>query len=215
MIKTKKNIYPSLLAYLAFEETVLLPGGILPLHVQDPMDMFAIEQALGQNRFLAVVQAKNKTTTQQVLYKVGCLGQIVTFSEASDGSIFVLIKGIQRLVVEKEVKQDVPVSLMKVKYPIQPKKPLHKDSSDFDRSHLVDLVRDYIKDTGIQLNFDDLIKATDESLVVSLTMGCPFKGPEKQAILESNSLSEQLHKVTAYLEVAQLLKGSGGSSYIQ
>lgn len=214
MTRLKKPIYPSLLSYLAFEDVILLPDGILPMHIKDPVDLLALEQALGQNRFVAVVQAQNKTNKQQVLYKVGCLGQVVTFSEGSDGSIFVLIKGIQRLVVEGEVGQDKAGPLLKVKYPIAAKGTAHKVLSAFDKDYFLDLMKDFMKDKDLHLNWEELQTATDESLVISLAMSCPFKGAEKQAILESNSLNERLSKMTAFLEVARL-KSQGGAAYIQ
>lgn len=214
MTQRKKLIYPNLLSYLAFEDVILLPDGILPMHIKDPIDLLALEQALTQNRFIGVIQAQNKTNKQQVLYKVGCLGQVVTFSEGSDGSIFVLIKGIQRLVVEGEVSQDKAGPLLKVKYPVTAKGSAHKNLSDFDKGYFLDLMKDFMKDKDLHLNWDELQTATDESLVISLAMSCPFKGSEKQAILESNSLNEKLSKMTAFLEVARL-KSQGGTAYIQ
>lgn len=77
------------------------------------------------------------------------------------------------------------------------------------------LLRDHVQEAGLTLNFEDLWQATDENLMTTLAMGSALKGPEKQAILESNSLKDRFEKVTAFLEMARIMKTNEGSTYLQ
>ncbi|MEE3273308.1 MAG: hypothetical protein VX217_00475, partial [Acidobacteriota bacterium] len=49
-----------------------------------------------------------------------------------------------------------------------------------------------------------LQEATDESLINSLVMSCPFDPTEKQALLEAGGLDERAHLMLSLLDMATL-----------
>ena len=61
---------------------------------------------------------------------------------------------------------------------------------------------------GISPNWDEINAASDERLITSLAMVCPFEPREKQALLESPTLADRCRMMTALIEMA-FLRGSG------
>ena len=58
-----------------------------------------------------------------------------------------------------------------------------------DRPRLLTLLKEYLKDQDIMANWDEIDHASDDLIINSLSMACPFKPIEKQALLEISSLS--------------------------
>ena len=64
------------------------------------------------------------------------------------------------------------------------------------------MLHDYFKIKGFTADWDQLDDWEDERLVTTLSMICPFDVPEKQALLEANSLPDRTQLLIAILEMA-------------
>lgn len=196
-ILTDKEL-PQVIPFISATGVVLLPGGLLPYHVQKPAEIKIIDRALAQNRHIGVIQPKSMEGDKKILFRMGCLGKITTFTEGTDGTYFIVVQGISSFSIQEEQKRGMlRVNYLENALTGEPNTPR-------DRLKLLNLLKDYLNRNAISVNWEDVITASDESLVTSLAMMCPFNATEKQAILESQSLRERYHMLTAFMEVSQL-----------
>ena len=87
---TKKIIYkelPDILPIFPLPGVIVLPNGNLPLNIFEPRYISMVEDALGKNRMIGMIQPKssNDKSNTPELHDVGCLGKITSFRETEDG----------------------------------------------------------------------------------------------------------------------------------
>lgn len=194
----KQKELPQLIPFISASGVVLLPGGLLPYHAQKVADLKAIDRSLTKDRHIGIVQPMKMDGDKKILFRTGCLGKITTFTEGTDGSYFLIISGMTSFSIIEEHKKDrLHVNYIDTQLE-------DEQGAPYDRIKLLSLLQDYLTRHKLAVNWDDVIAASDESLVTSLAMMCPFHASEKQAILESQSLSERFHMLTAFLEMSQI-----------
>jgi Lon protease-like protein len=71
----------------------------------------------------------------------------------------------------------------------------------FARTALLDALRRYFANAGVEANWDAISTMPDDALVVSLCMACPFDPEEKQALLEARDEAERARALLALLEI--------------
>jgi Lon protease-like protein len=185
---------------------LLLPRGQLPLDVFEPRYLNMIEDALEGERMIGMVQPVEPETDPvsetAVLFAVGCVGRITSFSETEDGHNLITLSGACRFRVAEEL--DGGRGYRRVRAA------LDEFAGDLDdaagavanRRHLLDAVRAYFALNGIEVEWAALTGTADDALVTALAMVCPFDPSEKQALLESPGLAERAELLTALMEMA-------------
>lgn len=188
---------PGILPLYGAQGTILLPRAQLPLILIDSEGQAALESALtDKSRLLGVLQANPKGGH----FKKGCVGRIVSFQE--NIRPFVLLQGLCRFNIEEIFEG--PVLKARVSY-----EGYQKDLDDFfsdpfmDRKRLLDRLKAYLSDQEISANWEEIDHASDDLILNSLTMACPFEPIEKQALLETESLSERCDMMIALMEMSQ------------
>jgi Lon protease-like protein len=89
--------------------TVLFPGGILPLRIFEPRYLAMVSQCLRRPCHFAVVAIKEGSEVGGVArcYEVGTLASIVDFDRLDDGLLGITCRGEQRLhILSKRVQPD-------------------------------------------------------------------------------------------------------------
>ena len=188
---------PSILPLYAASGTVLLPRAQLPLllHEGDEKDLINFSLKSG-NRLIGVIQVHPEGGH----FQKGCVGRILNFQDGLQ--FFTTLGGICRFEIE-DILEEYPVKLAKVSY-----KGFETDLDErltdplVDRPRLLSLLKSYLDDQQITTNWEEINHASDELIISSLTMVCPFKPIEKQAILEMGSLAERCHMMIALMEMA-------------
>src|SRR3546814_8511872 len=79
---------------------------------------------------------------------------------------------------------------------------MEEDCSTIDRSRLMKVLSAYFEANAIEGDWEAIEQTGDERLVTSLAMICPLGAPEKQALLESMTLTERAEALTAIMEIA-------------
>lgn len=191
-----QDLPPTLPLYAA-DGTILLPRAQLPLLLEGKEGKALLECALQDgHRLIGVIQ----THPDGGHFQKGCVGRIVNFQEGMP--IFVTLGGLCRFQIE-EVLEDEPVKKAKVTYHGY-EKDLEDSISDpfVDRPRLLNLLKEYLEDQDIMANWDEIDHASDDLIISSLSMACPFKPIEKQALLEISSLAERCDMMIALMEMA-------------
>ena len=74
-------------------------------------------------------------------------------------------------------------------------------AADFDPNSFLDALRPYLEHRGLNVDWDTAEAAPQEALINSLAMALPFEPPEKQALLEAETLDARAEALTALLRI--------------
>jgi Lon protease-like protein len=206
------NALPESLPLFPLSGGLLLPHGHLPLNIFEPRYLSMTEDALGSGRLIGMIQPKKSNTSpvpnNEVLYPVGCCGQIVSFEETKTGHLFIALRGLCRFKLSKELDNKNGYRRSTVDYTPYVGD-LEEDTGQInDRPRLLSAVRQFFKLKGINVDWEAIEEAADETLLTSLAMICPFEVREKQALLEVQAMTERSNLLTSLVEMALL-----GSNY--
>jgi len=187
---------PTLLPLYAAERTVLLPRAQLPLMIQGAEGKTSVARAFEEgHRLLGIIQENPEGGH----FQKGCVGRIINFQDGPH--IFIVLGGLCRFNIVEVLEGSVKKA--RVSYEGY-EKDLDDLSSDplVDRTRLLTLLKEYLQDQDISANWEEIDHASDDLILNSLTMACPFDPIEKQALLETPSLSERCDMIIALMEMA-------------
>lgn len=152
-----------------------------------------VRKAMAMKQTIAIIQPESETKTQKKLFQVGCLGRITTYSENTDGSLYLIVKGTKKFKALSVRKGLLVIDDLKTSTEVS--------KAAFDRESFLSMITTYLKGEKLSFKVDDLKQSSDENLATSLTMACPFDANEKQAILESKCVNQQLTLIKSFIEM--------------
>jgi len=96
--KLNNIIIPEELPLVALKNTVLFPKVVIPLIVQRPKSVGALEHAMNKDRLVFFITQKNIEDNVQVqdLFRVGTVGRVVSVFKLPDGSSKIDVEGLVR-----------------------------------------------------------------------------------------------------------------------
>jgi len=95
--------------------TVLIPGGHLPLHVFEPRYRAMVRDCLAGDRLMAVgLLAGEEEDPRPPIHPVSGLGLISAHAELPDGRFFILLEGLIRARIVKELRTSEPYRQVRV-----------------------------------------------------------------------------------------------------
>jgi Lon protease-like protein len=206
------NALPESLPLFPLSGGLLLPHGHLPLNIFEPRYLSMTEDALGNGRLIGMIQPeksyKKPIPDDEVLYPIGCCGQIVSFEETETGHLFIALRGLCRFKLVNELDNKRGYRRSTVDFAPYVGDVREDPGQINDRPRLLKAVREFFKLKDIDVDWEAIEHAADETLVTSLAMICPFEVREKQALLEVQGMSERSNLLTSLVEMALL-----GSNY--
>ncbi|MBK1671383.1 hypothetical protein CKO28_25615 [Rhodovibrio sodomensis] len=138
------------------------------------------------------------------VYRTGCAGRIVSFSETDDGRYLVTLKGLLRFRIQEELTLKDGYRRVVPDYSPFASDLTPEQAAYFDRDRLLEALTYYFTQQGIEADWDAIREASNDRLVTSLAMVCPFSSAEKQALLEARDASQRAETMTTILEMAVL-----------
>lgn len=197
---------PAVLPIFPLPGALLLPHGHLPLHIFEPRYLNMIEHVLGGSRMLGMIQPSdqvpNPVPDGAEVYQTGCAGRIISFEETHDGRYLITLRGVCRFRIAEELP------LMEGYRRVTPDfATFHQDFEEpvenrIDRARLLDAARAYLHFRDATTDWSAVASASDQMLVNSLAMMCPFEPREKQALLECADFADQSDMLVTLLEMA-------------
>jgi len=210
---------PNVLPIFPLPGALLLPGRQLPLNIFEPRYLAMVSAALAGQRLIGMVQplpqegeGEGKDVGALPVFGTGCAGRITAFGETEDGRYLITLTGLLRFKIVEELP------LLEGYRRVRPDWSAYRGdleeegkepSANWDRSRLLEALRNYFAATGLQGDWEAIRSASDSELVSSLAMLCPFDVREKQALLEAPTLDERAETMIALLEMASLEQGEG------
>jgi len=201
---------PATLPVFPLTGALLLPRGKLPLNIFEPRYLNMVQDALGADRMIGMIQPTGPADTGgPPLHRLGCAGRITSFAETDDGRLLITLTGLCRFAVAHELP------LVRGYRRVTPdwtlfELDLTEDQAEvLDRDRLNTGLRSYFRQQGISADWDVIAGTPDERLVTSLSMICPFTPQEKQALLEAADLPTRADLLLALIEMAVHQKPGG------
>jgi Lon protease-like protein len=205
-----RDALPAEFSVFPLSGALLLPRGKLPLNIFEPRYLAMIEDSLANRRLVAMIQPDPHApggAHGPGLYQVGCLGRLSSFSEADDGRFLITLTGLTRFAIAEELPGRRGYRRVRADYTAYPADfDLSPESSGVEREALLLALKAYFAGQKFDANWDAIHRMPDESLVVTLSMVCPFEPAEKQALLEAPTEADRAATLLALLQM-----GAAGS----
>jgi ATP-dependent Lon protease len=101
--------FPATLPVLPLKETVVFPGFATPLAIGQERSIKLVEDVVSEDRVLALVTVKNEepeTPGWEDLYSVGTAAVIQKMIKVPDGTLRILVQGLNRITLGRRVQDD-------------------------------------------------------------------------------------------------------------
>ena len=200
MYSFEKNFrdLPKVLPLFPLKRVLLLPRAKLPLNLFENRYLHMFDYALSNDRIIGIIQpneklGSNKENKNPNLYSIGCAGHITAFSQTNDNRYEIILKGLCRFKFGSELpitkgfrKANVDWNPFKEDFEIKRLKKKEK------REEFIDTLKPFLSKISVSADWEAIDVSSDEDIVNSIAMGCPFDQSEKQALLEAQNIDERL-----------------------
>ena len=100
----KDNKLPNIIPVFPLSNFIVFPNTTVPLNIFEPRYLKMTEDAMASNRLIGVIQPKKSGDLKKPdLFDVGCVCRIVSFNETDDGRYIIILKGLNRYKIIKEI----------------------------------------------------------------------------------------------------------------
>ncbi len=197
-----KNL-PRIIPIFPLQGTILLPGTDLPLHIFEERYKTMFSESLKGDRIIGMIQPLDMSPGND-LYKIGCVGRITAFKETTDGRYYFTLNGICRFELIDEYKSSNDFRLIEVNYEKYDFDYDTKNDLDniVDRNKLIPLLKKYFTINQIDIDIENLESFSDDAIIQSLSMSCPFEPREKQLLLEASNIIERANLFYSLIEIS-------------
>ncbi len=203
---------PDTLPLFPLPGAILLPHGHLPLQIFEPRYLAMLEDTLKtSHRLIGMIQPSGEGDPPR-LHMIGCAGRVTAFSEAGNGRYMITLTGISRFRIAGEKGGFTPWRRADVGWD-DFSADLRRAEPDagFRRDAFLKLLQRYLRAHELSIDWDSLKAAGDEMLINSLSMMCPFRPEDRQALLEAPKLGDRRETLVTLMEYS-LHSGSNGSN---
>jgi ATP-dependent Lon protease len=194
---------PESLPMLPLRDVVVFPHMVIPLFVGRPKSIKALEAAMEAGKSILLVAQKSAAKDEPSaddMYRIGCVANILQMLKLPDGTVKVLVEGVQRANVHR-VSDDASYFVADISLiPIQ-------DRADNEieamRRTVLAQFDQYVKlNKKIPPEILSSLGAIDEAgrLADTIAAHLPLKLEQKQEILEVLDVTERLDKLLGQLE---------------
>ena len=180
------NKLPEKIPVFPLSNFIIFPNMSVPLNIFEPRYIKMIDDCLKDSRIIGMIQPKNNKNIPE-LYSIGCAGKITSFNETDDGKYLIVIKGLSRFRILKEINnnktyRECEVSFDEFKIDM---------ISNYNEIKFTDLelifknLKTLFKKKGYIVNWKELEKQSLDQTINALAMASPFSLEEKQVLLET------------------------------
>jgi uncharacterized protein len=207
---------PGEFAVFPLPGALLLPRGKLPLNIFEPRYLAMTQDALGQGRMFGMIQPDPtlpETDTGPGLFRVGCLGRLSSFSETDDGRLLITLTGVIRFTIAGEIAMHRGYRRVRGDFSrYLADLDLQQESPPLgaERDKILTALRVYFTHRGLDANWDAMRRLSDDMLIITLAMVCPFEPAEKQALLEAQTDPERASTLLTLLQMGAMSQDTPG-----
>ena len=192
---------------------LLLPRAYLPLHIFEPRYRAMVSDSLARDRRIAMIQPlpnQPASADQPALFEVGCVGRIAQVEAMPDGRYNLILEGTTRFRLLREMEVTTPFRQVEAVY----------DGFEGDpdeelvlasvlRAEIEREAKRFAQIRGYEIDWDEVSRLDDESLVNGISQVVPFDVATKQALLEAPTMAERADLLV------ELLRFTAGGDTLQ
>ena len=190
----KDNKLPNIIPVFPLSNFIVFPNTTVPLNIFEPRYLKMTEDAMASNILIGIIQPKKSGDLKKPdLFDVGCVCRIVSFNETDDGRYIIILKGLNRYKIIKEIDNKKLYREVSVDYNLF-NEDQNSEDEDFEFSKIQKILEELkvlFKKRGYQINWKDLEKQNVYQTLSALSMASPFSIQEKQILLETKNLEER------------------------
>ena len=198
----KKDELPKKIPIFPLSNFIIFPHTTVPLNIFEPRYIEMVNDSMKTNKLIGMIQPKNnKVPSINDLHNVGCLGKITSFKETDDNRYEVILTGLSRFKVTKEIKnnklyRECQITFNDYEGDIKTNK--EKPSVTKLDTIFKDL-KTLFKKKGYLINWNTLEQQNPLETINTLAMISPFSVEEKQVLLETTNFENRTQKISEIL----------------
>ena len=191
MEKYKK--LPKIISVFPLSNFIIFPNTSVPLNIFEPRYIEMIDNSMKTDRIIGMIQPKKQKDGIPQLYNVGCAGKITSFNETEDGRYLIVINGISRFKILKEINNNKPYRECEISFDeyIEDTKENYNEIKFTDLELIFKNLKTLFKKKGYLINWKELEKQSLDQTLNALVMTSPFSLEEKQALLETITINKR------------------------
>ena len=201
------NNLPEEIPIFPLSNFIIFPDTTVPLNIFEPRYIQMIDDSMKADRMIGMIQPKKSLNKEKpALFKVGCLGKITSFNETDDGRYLVIINGVSRFNIDKEIETNKLYRTCVVNY-----EKYNQDlDSEVEKFPLKDLdkifknLKNLFEKKGFLVDWSNLKKEDFSNTLNTLSMASPFSLEEKQVLLETKDLNTRKLRLEEILNTYML-----------
>ena len=193
---------PNIIPVFPLSNFIIFPETTVPLNIFEPRYIQMVDDAMKGERIIGMVQPKNSSQSIPALYDIGCAGKIKSFNETEDGRYLIVLAGIARFKITKELAnkklyRECEVNFGEFSNDINFEK---EDIKFSDLELIFKNLKSLFNKHDYIINWKELEKQSLNQTINILSMSSPFSLEEKQALLETIDLKERKQKLEKILK---------------
>lgn len=204
---------PSQLPLVPVRDQVYFPQTIFPLFVGRNRSVRALEEAIEDNRLIALAAQKEVIVEEpepEDIYSVGIVAEVLQVLRLPDGTLRLMLQGIERVHIAAYIQTE-PFILVKLD-------PLPGDKqNDLEIEALMGIVTslfEQLVNAGRNIPPEVMLNISNqndpERIINTVALHLPIRVEEKQSILEMRGVRERLERLVVImrkeLEIAEIQK---------
>ena len=186
---------------------IIFPGTTVPLNIFEPKYIQMIDDCMKTNRMIGMIQPKKTGDLKKPdLYDIGCVGKITSFNETEDGRYLIILNGITRFKITREILSEKLYRICEINYESfrmdlsQEKQPLKFSNLEIIFKDL----KNFFEKKGYSINWSEIKDKDLNYTINTLAMASPFSIEEKQTLLESVNINDRKLKLEKILKTYTL-----------
>ena len=204
---SETNKLPIKIPVFPLSNFIIFPGTTVPLNIFEPKYIQMIDDCMKTNRMIGMIQPKKTGDLKKPdLYDIGCVGKITSFNETEDGRYLIILNGITRFKITKEILSEKLYRICEINYESfrmdlsQEKQPLKFSNLEIIFKDL----KNFFEKKGYSINWSEIKDKDLNYTINTLAMASPFSIEEKQTLLESVSINDRKLKLEKILKTYTL-----------
>ena len=185
---------PKKISIFPLSNAIFFPKTILPLNIFEERYIQLVEDCMKEKRLFGMVQPKINKKTKSEVYKVGCLGKVISFNETEDKRYVINLSGVIRFRIKKELKTKKLYREFEVDYSdfTNDLKENNNEKNNYVIQNLLNKTKLLFKNKNYLLEWKELEKLNLDLLINTICMITPFSVEEKQLLIETNKIQDKL-----------------------
>ena len=210
----KKEELPTKIPVFPLSNFIIFPDTTVPLNIFEPRYLQMVDDCMKSERCIGIVQPKRSGKLKKPdLFNIGCIGKITSFNETEDGRYLILINGLCRFKIQKEIETNRLYRECNVQYEDYLEDLSNKENENLELSKIINKFKSLFEKLGYSIDWKELENQDSKKMINSLAMASPFSIEEKQVLLETIDIKDREIKLDNIIDT--YLKDNFSNTTIQ